>query len=278
VLLNHQKGVDIKASCAVLKYARSSYYKALQKVQRDQDLAVRTVDGIRLIRQEMPRLGGKKLHFLLRKALLESGHPCLGRDRLFALMREHGLLVKRRRKYAVTTDSNHAFRTYVNLIKDKLVTRPNEVWVSDITYVRTKTGFSYVSLITDLYSRKIVGYHANNSLELQGCMKALKQALKTGKPEIHHSDRGSQYCSYAYTGVLKTNNIEISMAQAGNCYENAVAERMNGILKQEFGLNATFKDLKHVQKALKQAVQTYNTKRPHWAINLMVPDQLHLAA
>jgi putative transposase len=277
-LLNQQKGVGIKASCASLKYARSSYYKALGKAARDTTSLICILDGIQAIRQEMPRIGGKKLHFLLRKTLLESGHSCLGRDRLFALMREKGLLIKRRRKYAVTTDSRHGFHTYENLVKGKLITESNYAWVSDITYVRTKAGFSYVSLITDLYSRKIVGYHASNSLELQGCMWALKQALKTGKPKIHHSDRGSQYCSHAYTGLLKKNNIAISMAQTGNCYENAVAERVNGILKQEFNLSATFKNLKHVQKALKQAVQAYNTKRPHWSINLMVPDKLHQAA
>jgi transposase InsO family protein len=278
VFLNQQKGVDIKASCSLLKYARSSYYKALKTAQKRISLRVITLEGIRAIRQEMPRLGGRKLHFLLRKTLLESGHQCLGRDRLFALLRENGLLVKRRRKYAVTTDSRHAFRTYQNRIKGRLVTRPNEVWVSDITYVRTKTGFSYVSLITDLYSRKIVGYHASNTLELHGCVKALKHALKNGKPKIHHSDRGSQYCSHVYTGMLKKNNIDISMAEAGNCYENATAERINGILKQEFGLNAIFRNLKQVQKALKQAVRTYNTKRPHWGINLMVPDLIYLAA
>jgi putative transposase len=175
-----------------LKYARSSYYKALQKVVGDEAALVPIMDGIHAIRQEMPRIGGKKLHFLLRKMLLESGHHCLGRDRLFALLREKGMLIKRRRKYAVTTDSRHAFRTYENLVKDKLITEPNYAWASDITYIRTKAGFAYVSLITDLYSRKIVGYHASNSLELEGCMKALKQALKIGKPTIHHSDRGGR--------------------------------------------------------------------------------------
>jgi transposase InsO family protein len=226
----------------------------------------------------MPRIGGKKLHYLLRKTLLESGNMSLGRDRLFELLRERNMLIERRRRYAVTTNSKHPFKTYKNLILGKEITRPNQVWVSDITYVRTKEGFSYVSLVTDLFSRKIVGYHANQTLELEGCVKALKQALKHGEPEIHHSDRGSQYCSYVYTKMLKKQNAKISMAEAGNCYENAVAERINGILKQEFNLNATFINLKHVQKAVGQAVKIYNSKRPNWSLNLKMPDQVYFAA
>lgn len=230
------------------------------------------------IREEMPKIGGKKLHFLLRQTLLKSGNISLGRDRLFELLRERNLLIRRKRKYAVTTNSNHAFKIYQNLILGKEITRPNQVWVSDITYVRTREGFSYVSLITDLFSRKIVGYHASQSLELQGCIEALKGALKLGKPEIHHSDRGSQYCSRMYTQLLKKQNSKISMAAAGNCYENAVAERINGILKEEYNLNATFINLKHVKKALEQAVNTYNSKRPHWSLNLKMPDQVYFAA
>jgi putative transposase len=150
--------------------------------------------------------------------------------------------------------------------------------VSDITYIRTKHGFSYLSLVTDLFSRKIVGYHASESLELVGCVKALEMAFKKGKPKIHHSDRGSQYCSYKYTKMLKKHNVRISMTENGNCYENAVAERMNGILKQEFNLNATFADLKHVRKAVDQAIKVYNSKRPNWSLNLKTPDQIYLAA
>ena len=226
----------------------------------------------------MPVLGTRKLHYLLRKKLLESGHACLGRDRLFALLRQKNMLIKRKRKYAVTTDSNHPFKKYGNLVLDTVITHPNQVWVSDITYVRTVQGFCYVSLVMDLYSRKIVGYHASSSLELEGCVKALKIALKCGKPEIHHSDRGSQYCSHIYTGLLKKEDAEISMAEAGNCYENANAERINGILKQEFNLNATFESLKQVRKTLKQAVKVYNQKRPHWSLNLQVPDKVYAAA
>jgi transposase InsO family protein len=226
----------------------------------------------------MPKVGGKKLHYLLRQALLESGNKELGRDRLFDLLREKNLLVERKKKYAITTNSKHPFKVYKNLIMKEIATHSNHIWVSDITYIRTKEGFSYLSLITDLYSRKIVGYHASDSLELVGCVKALEMAYKRGKPKIHHSDRGSQYCSHQYTNMLKKHNVKISMTENGNCYENAVAERMNGILKQEFNLNATFVNLKHVRKAVEQAIKVYNSKRPNWSLKLKTPDQIYLAA
>lgn len=259
-------------------YARSSYYKQLKQTQARRNSQAEILKEVYSIRQDMPKVGGKKLHYLLRKALLRSGNKELGRDRLFDLLRENSLLIERKRKYAVTTNSNHPFKVYKNLILSEVITRSNQVWVSDITYIKTKNGFSYLSLITDLYSRKIVGYHASDSLELTGCVKALKMALKKGKPGIHHSDRGSQYCSHQYTKLLKKNGAKISMTENGNCYENAVAERMNGILKQEFNLNAIFVDLKHVRKAVDQAVKVYNTKRPNWAIKLKTPDQMYLAA
>lgn len=247
-------------------------------VKKEKELHSVVLQKVYNIRQEMPNLGCRKLHFLLRKIFLESGGIPIGRDKLFSLLRERKMLIYRKRKFAVTTDSNHPFKIYDNLILGTSITRVNQVWVSDITYVRTKQGFNYVSLITDLYSRKIVGYHASNSLELEGCVQALKMALKHGKPEIHHSDRGSQYCSYTYTRLVKQQNARISMAAAGNCYENAVAERINGILKQEFNLNVNFENLKHVKKTLQQAVRVYNEKRPNWALNLKVPCEIYNAA
>ena len=188
------------------------------------------------------------------------------------------MLVKNKKRYAITTNSNHPFRKYRNRILGKEIKHKDQVWVSDITYIRLKKGFCYVSLITDLYSRKIVGYHANSTLELEGCVLALKKAYKGGKPKTHHSDRGTQYCSYVYTDLLKKKAVKISMTEDGNCYENAVAERVNGILKNEFNLNIKFEDIKQVRKALKQAVETYNSIRPSWAIDLKRPDELYQAA
>jgi transposase InsO family protein len=226
----------------------------------------------------MPRIGGRKLHHLLRQTLLKSGHISLGRDRLFDLLRQNDMLIERRPKFVKTTNSNHPFKKYGNLILGQPITRPNQVWVSDITYVRMNNGFAYISLITDLFSKRIVGYHASTSLELKGCIKALNMALRQGKPEIHHSDRGSQYCSYQYTSILKKQKTKISMADAGNCYQNAVAERVNGILKEEFKLNATFENLNQITKVLQQSVEIYNTKRPHWSLNLETPEKAYRAA
>lgn len=271
-------GLSVASSCAEMGYARSSFYKALKNKKKKESVQNNILIQVQNIRQEMPKIGCRKIHYLMRKTLLSSGHVSLGRDRLFALMREKNLLIKRRRRYAVTTNSNHAFKVYKNLILGEEIKYANHVWVSDITYVRTQQGFCYVSLITDLFSRKIVGYHASRSLELEGCIIALRMALKHGQPEIHHSDRGSQYCSYAYTSILKEKGTKISMAQAGNCYENAVAERINGILKQEFNLSATFTSLVHVRKALEQAATIYNTKRPNWSLGLKMPNEVFNAA
>jgi putative transposase len=272
------KGFPIKTICHSMGYARSSYYKAIHQSSKLKRTHADVLKFVYNIRQEMPNLGCRKLHYLLRRTLLESGHTVLGRDRLFELLRERNMLIHRKRKYAVTTDSKHPFKVYENLILNQSVNKKNQVWVSDITYVRTKQGFSYISLITDMYSRKIVGYLVSNSVELKGCVKAYKMALKNGKPEIHHSDRGSQYCSYVYTDLVKKNGAKISMASAGNCYENALAERINGILKHEFNLCATFENLKHVRKAVKQAVKVYNEKRPNWALNFKMPDEVYFAA
>lgn len=265
-------------TCSLLGYARSTYYKQTRQTEKKQKSHSEILNYVHSVRQIMPKLGGRKLHDLLCKSVYQSSRNTLGRDQLFKLLRQHNLLIVRKRKYAITTDSKHPYRVYKNLILSEVITHPNQVWVSDITYIRTISGFSYLSLITDLYSRRIVGYHASNSLELTGCVKALKMALKNGKPEIHHSDRGSQYCSHEYTGILKKHDVKISMTENGNCYENAVAERMNGILKQEFNLSATFANLNHVLKAVHQAVKTYNKMRPNWALNLKTPDQVYLAA
>ena len=227
------------------------------------------LEKVKRIRRDLPRIGVRKMHFLLSRMLLESGHQSLGRDRLFELLRERNMLIKHRKRYAVTTDSNHPFKTVV---------RRNQIWVSDITYIKLDDGFCYLSLITDLYSRKIVGYCTHNSLELIGCKKALEMALTKGVPEIHHSDRGSQYCSYMYTQKLKSVNCKISMTENGNCYENAHAERINGILKNEFNLNQTFKNIELARAVIKQAIYNYNNKRPHWSIELKTPNEMYIAA
>lgn len=195
-------------------------------------------------------------------------------------MRVEGLLIKRRRKYVRTTNSEHGFKTYDNKIKGIEITRPNQVWVSDITYVASWEGFMYLALITDLYSRKIVGYDISDSLEAEGCRRALNRALSRlsdTKGIIHHSDRGIQYCCREYINVLKKNNVEISMAAKGDCYENAVAERVNGILKGEYELGGKFKSKSMAVKATREAINLYNTRRLHSSINFKTPDEKYAA-
>lgn len=274
------KRLSVEKVCIGFCYCRDSYYKSVRHVQAKKMKDTKVLNLIHNRRESLPREGGRKLYNYL-SPFLNEHRIKMGRDKLFDLLRENQMLVEPRRKYKTTTNSNHRFYTYTNLINDYKPIGPNKLWVSDITYLRTRTGFCYLALITDAYSRKIVGYDVSNSLELEGCVRALKKALKqlpTGNRIIHHSDRGIQYCSNVYTRILKKNKISISMAAKGNCYENAMAERVNGILKGEFYLDYNFKDLKHAKKTSKQAIELYNEKRFHLALNMKTPNQVHHAA
>jgi putative transposase len=212
----------------VTRYSHAFKQQVIQQMH-DQKL-LELVSGIR---QMMPRIGGRKLHFLLREKMLKNALK-VGRGRFFNWLREKGLLVYPKRMYVHTTQSFHRFRIYDNLTRRMQLTAPNQLWLGDITYIRTLDGFCHLALITDAFSRKIVGYDTRDSLELQGCMRALNMAISTNteiKNLVHHSDRGIQYCSHQYTDLLKAQGIKISTAAKGNCYENAPAERVNGILK-----------------------------------------------
>lgn len=264
--------------CARLNKSRAAYYKQMKKethqVLEDQLLTELVMEK----RCLMPRLGGKKLYTLIRPSM--NDHQLhLGRDKLFAWLKRHDLLVKPKKTFTKTTQSHHRFRVYKNLIKNVPITHPDQVWVSDITYLRLRKGFCYLALITDAYSRKIIGFDVSDTLELSGCIRALKKACGSKKIQstTHHSDRGFQYCSNKYVGLLKEHNIQISMAEAGNCYENATAERVNGILKSEFNLDATFLDLRTAQQAASQAINIYNTERPHMALKMRKPNEMYAA-
>jgi transposase InsO family protein len=226
------------------------------------------------IRRNMPMLGTKKLYWLLKDKIKQQGYK-IGRDKFFEILKLNGLLVRRKKRYVRTTNSNHRFKIYDNLIKDLEVTKPDELYEGDITYISTEEGYCYLAHIEDHYSRKIVGRNTSDSLELEGVKKALEMAIKgkelTGM--IHHSDRGLQYCSNAYTGILKQHGILISMSEKGNPYENAVAERINGILKEEFMLSKKFKTKKDAMKAINEAIETYNNLRPHMSIGYLTPNQ-----
>jgi putative transposase len=202
----------------------------------------------------------------------------VGRDTLFNILRKHNMLTLRKKYSSRTTNSLHRFYKYHNIIKDFKTSRPNQIWVSDITYIRTIKGFCYLALITDAYSRKIIGYDLSNSLELSGCVRALNKALYKAKNIeglIHHSDRGIQYCSNVYTQILKRHNIAISMTEDNHCYENALAERINGILKDEFYLDQTFTDVAHAKRATKNAINLYNEIRLHLSLDYKTPNYVH---
>ena len=242
-----------------------------------EDLLIALVQDIRRFQ---PRLGGKKLYKLLRSDL-DKLECSLGRDKFFDILRRRGLLVKRRRKYVTTTDSYHSFYKYKNKLKGKDLTGPNQAYVSDITYLRAGNSFVYLFLQTDAWSRKITGWHLSDSLRIEGAIKALKMTLKqcrNTKDVIHHSDRGIQYCCKKYVSILRKHKMVISMTEENHCYENATAERVNGILKQEFLLDERFADKAIALKAVKEAIDIYNTRRPHWSLNLCTPQQMHQAA
>jgi len=207
--------------------------------------------------------------------LLKEGNGIrIGRDKFFNLLRERGLEIKRKKKYVYTTDSNHPYKKYDNIIKGRQVQRPDEVYVSDITYLSTKEGNSYLSLVTDLYSRKIIGYQLSRSLETGSSIRALDRAIE-GKEVlagiIHHSDRGTQYCSHEYTEKLLSKGMLISMSGKGNPYENAVAERINGILKQEFMLGQRYRTRAELAISVREAINNYNEKRPHLSLGYKAP-------
>lgn len=228
----------------------------------------------------MPRLGTRKLYDMLTNTL--AAHSIkIGRDKLFDLLEEYGMLIRRRKRRKVsTTDSNHPFRKYPNLVRQMQVVRPNQLWVSDITYIRLIDEFCYLSLVTDAYSRRIVGYCLYPTLQKEGPVAALNMALSGLLPAttydlIHHSDRGRQYCCDAYINVLNGRKVTISMTEKGDPYENALAERINRTMKEEFLLNKGFDSLELACAAVSKAVNTYNTKRPHDSCNGMTPDVAH---
>jgi len=226
----------------------------------------------------MPRIGTRKLHYMLSDTLQRHGIS-IGRNKLFDLLSDYGLLVRRRKRKRVnTTDSNHPFRKYPNLVRELQVLRPNHLWVSDITYLSLTDSFCYLSLLTDAYSRKIVGYCLHPTLKKQGPMHALKMAVADKVyrlPLLHHSDRGLQYCCGAYISQLEQSGISISMTEKGDPYENAIAERVNGILKSEFELDRDFASLEEAKAAVDKAINIYNHQRPHASCNYLTPAQAH---
>lgn len=269
----------MKQICDIVGISPQGYYKSKGKKGIKSMKEEMVIQLVQSHRRKMPKLGGKKLYRMI-SVDLERMQIKLGRDKFFKLLGRNGLLIHRKKRYAKTTNSSHRFKIHKNLIKDLEPDQRNKVWVSDITYIIVEDSFCYLALITDLYSRRIVGYDISESLNIEGSIRALKMAMKGNNDLlglIHHSDRGIQYCSNLYTGLLIKNKIEISMSEKGNPYENAVAERVNGILKEEFMLGESFRTKELAYRAVKEAVETYNEDRPHMSINYMTPNQKYAA-
>lgn len=230
-------------------------------------------------RKLLPKLGTRKLHYMI-KSELKAADIKYGRDKIFSLLREKDMLIKTKRRYVQTTDSRHWLRRYPNKIKNIIAKEPDQIWVSDITYIKTEEGFCFLNLITDKFSRAIVGYAIYPNMETKQMIKAYEMAIKVKNTNVnttHHSDRGVQYCSKEYVQLALKNNIQISMTENGDPYENALAERMNRTLKDEFGLGDIIKNRKTAIEMTKEAIFLYNNYRPHLALNMNTPNSIYFS-
>ena len=264
-------------TCYLFGIDRQVYYRKIRRKINKQSKAEQVVSMVIEIRKSMPRLGTKKLYYLLSDKLQLIK---IGRDKFFDILRANHLLIQPKRSYHITTNSHHRFRKHQNQILDLEINRPEQVWVSDITYIGKREKPCYLSIITDAYSKKIMGHYVADNLNTESSLKALRTAIKQRKnkdlPLIHHSDRGLQYCANDYQSILNKNGILTSMTQNSDPYENAVAERINGILKQEFMIDKYNQDLYIMKRIVKEAIDTYNVQRPHYSNYMLTPNQMHL--
>jgi len=275
-----RKDYSIDNLCAVFGYTRQAWYSHLRSVRLcflEQEIVL---EKIYEIRKELPKTGCIKLYKELNNGFLQGHGISMGRDAVFNLVRSQGMLIKTKKKWVYTTNSFHRFKVHADLVQRRAALCAEEIWVSDITYLRTSACFVYLCLITDAYSRKIVGYHLATDLKAIGCIKALKQALKgrlyPDRPLIHHSDRGTQYCCDDYVSLLRDSNIQISMTQTGSPYDNAIAERVNGILKMEFDMEKTFKNVTQAKSCVELGIHKYNNLRLHASCQFQTPQDTHL--
>jgi putative transposase len=267
-----------KVACDWFSISRQAYYQARQRQLKREAEDELLLEMVRDIRKRHPRIGGRKLHHLLSEQMAEHG-IARGRDALFDLLRDNDLLVPTKRSRRRTT--RPGLWRCPNRLTELVGQRTNQAWVSDITYLQTQEGFIYLSLITDAFSRYIVGYDLSTSLATEGALRALNQAVKqtngadlTGL--IHHSDHGVQYTARPYFDQLQSANMLSSMGEVGNCYENALAERMNGILKCEYFLDSLFVNIEQAESAVREAIHLYNFERPHWSLGLLCPADVYL--
>ena len=279
----HYPHVGLHKLCALFGTSRQAYYQHQNRAHQNCMETTLILDKVRQVRLGLPRTGTIKLHKML-KSDLSTHHISIGRDRLRDLLRDNNLLVRPTKRYYVrTTDSSHHYRKWSDLTGTIRLSRSHQLWVSDITYLRTKEeGFLYLSLITDAWSRKIIGHHLSYSLSAKGCVSALNKAIGqlpqgAGSALIHHSDRGIQYCCERYVKALEKQHIGISMTQSGSPYENAKAERVNGILKTELGLRLELQNYGEALRAVNRAIDLYNRIRLHFGCGLRTPEQTHQA-
>lgn len=263
----------------MLGFSRQYYYKHCKE---EQQRLLTEKDVLSLVQKErkiLTRLGGKKLYHQIKPALA-ANEIKFGRDKLFKLLGQKELLIKPKRTYTQTTMSKHWLRKYPNLIKDLVVDAPEQVWVSDITYIKSDEGNCYLNMVTDVYSRKIMGYAIASNMDTNSMIKAYEMALKNRKTNhhqlIHHTDRGLQYCSQEYVKLSRENGVRISMTENGDPYENALAERMNRTMKEEFGLGRLLPSRQKAFRLIQEAVEIYNNYRPHLALKMKTPDEVHL--
>ena len=255
---------------------RQVYYRRIQSVKQRKSRAVQVIELVESIRLQMPKIGTRKLYFMLEDELKQLH---VGRDMLFRILKANHLLIQPKRRYHITTNSHHRFRKHKNLIENVVPEKPEQIWVSDITYVGNRQNPMYLALVTDAYSKKIMGHDLSSSLDVSGSLRALKMAVKNRKYKnnivTHHSDRGLQYCSNEYQDLLKRSKLNCSMTESYDPYANAVTERVNGILKGEFIGYKNKCSLPTMDKLIKNSIDIYNERRPHFSCLYKTPMQMH---
>lgn len=276
-LLNN---TSLSTICTLFGKSREAWYDAYGRKDHKEMEEELILSWVREIRDLLPITGTVKLLHMLQENFANHGIR-MGRDALNTLLTKHNLLIEPKKRYVVTTNSHHHYRRWANMIKRVNAYLPEQIWVSDITYLRIKSKFIYLFLITDAYSRKIVGYHLSQTLEASGCVLAIEKAIKERiypqRPLIHHSDRGIQYCCNAYVSFLRRCHVAISMTQSGSPYDNAIAERVNGVLKAEFGLYCIFENYSQAVDPVCKAIAKYNYIRPHLSCQLSTPQAKHIS-
>lgn len=269
--------VGLGKLCRLFGKSRQAFYDHCRRRSTAGLQEALIIELVQAVKAKLPRTGGLKLLHIL-KDDFKAHNILIGRDSFFGLLREHNLLVKPKKRFVRTTLSSHHFKKWPDLTTGLQPTAAQQLWVSDITYLSTQNGFIYLSLITDAYSKKIVGYHLSQQLKAKGCLIALSKAIRSltvPATVIHHSDRGIQYCCDEYVSVLQHHNVAISMTQSGSPYDNAIAERVNGILKTELGLARIFTGYNEAVATVHQAIDAYNRLRPHLSCGNLTPDMAH---